>query len=669
MQSKKSFFNRALFKKNISRTWIIGLLYLILLLLMQPVQLVINMANFDTAYYYQPGYTKAMLIYELLSNTSVGLITCIVAIVVTGITFWYLFFKRDSYMIHAFPVSRKSLFFTGLASSAVITICPLIINAVVLTIVSAAEKAYAFDGIWYWTLIATVSTLLFLSISVFSLMTSGQVATAVIFYFIFNFLYALMEIAFRLTASMLLFGMNDSLSGFQINPLTPSLFIDGNGYGKVNLAFQTLYNEMGDLKSYTVAFNGSKYLVIYAIAAVVITAIAYVLYVFKKNETVHDFISVPWLKPVFTVGMSFFISMVAGAAVASMVDAVKYQTYSSRFAIAIISMLIIGAILFYATQMLIEKTLRVFSAKKFGFMVGYSVAALAFMICLRNDVFNVEDKVPAADEIQWVGMNATYPMVFSDPEEINSVRELHKKFLKDKTELRDVNVIYKDVPGAVLNIRYKLKNGKWIYRSYSVVDPDDSAVSPEYVTAVKPIEDYLNNPNRIKKHVIGNIWDNCTVTDMSFSSYYWDEAISDFSTNYESFDYLSEREKQDKFGRVYKAVLKDIDEGKIFTTDFGSADYYGPESDYLYNDFSFTIKNTSTEYFSDEDTFWGYDYYDPRYEQSIFARLTFDCTNTLKALKDEGFYSDDAGLLTSREYNKRMGYDNESDGPITIYNN
>ncbi len=106
----------------------------------------------------------------------------------------------------------------------------------------------------------------------------------------------------------------------------------------------------------------------------------------------------------------------------------------------------------------------------------------------------------------------------------------------------------------------------------------------------------------------------------------------------------------------------------MFTTDFGSADYYGPESDYLYNDFSFSIKNTSTEYFSDEDTFWGYDYYDPRYEQSIFARLTFDCTNTLKALKDEGFYSDDAGLLTSREYNKRMGYDNESDGPITIYN-
>ena len=47
MQSKTSFLNMALFKKNISRTWIAGLLYFVLLLLMLPVFFVINTANIN----------------------------------------------------------------------------------------------------------------------------------------------------------------------------------------------------------------------------------------------------------------------------------------------------------------------------------------------------------------------------------------------------------------------------------------------------------------------------------------------------------------------------------------------------------------------------------------------------------------------------------------------
>ena len=47
MQSKTSFFNLALFKKNISRTWIVGLLYFIILLILIPIMLIMDLANFD----------------------------------------------------------------------------------------------------------------------------------------------------------------------------------------------------------------------------------------------------------------------------------------------------------------------------------------------------------------------------------------------------------------------------------------------------------------------------------------------------------------------------------------------------------------------------------------------------------------------------------------------
>ena len=652
MQSKTSFFNRALYKKNISRTWIVGLLYLIVLLLRFPVSFVIGMSDFENSWYAETGYTKAMVLLENLSYTNTGYFAAIITIIVAAITFRYMFSKRDNFMMHGFPVTRKSLYFTGIISSLAVTLVPVIINAIIMTAVAAAEKAYAFDGIWFLTLDICVSTVLFMSIAMFALMSSGQIVTAVIFYIIYNYLYLLMEYAFRLTAGILLFGMGEAPSTMDYTPLTPVEYIDQN----CGIITTVLYDNMGNVRSFSYELIGFKYLCIYFVVALIIFAVAFYMYKVKKLETVQDFISVPVLKPIFTIGMSFFVSMVAGAFVAGMVEAVKYQTYSARFAIAIVSTLIIGAIIFYATQMLIEKTLRVFSAKTFTFMLGYSIMALVVMIGMRCDVLKIENKIPKAEDIAWVGIRSSYTMVFSDEEEINSVRELHKNFLDDKKELRDVNVLYSDVPGGTYTIKYKLKNGKVVTRTYNVVDTESDQVSATYLAATEPIVDYLNNPTRIKQHVIGNIWNNCDVTEMSFTYYVFNEDLQDFDGYSERFEYLNDKEKAKKFNKVYEAFLKDIDEGHVFVTRFN--DYISDE-DNLFNDFNFTVYNKDIPYFSDEQAFWGWGDDDAFYNQSIYAQLNRDCVNTLKALKEAEFYTDDSQVLTYEEYDKMMGYDDE----------
>ena len=101
--------------------------------------------------------------------------------------------------------------------------------------------------------------------------------------------------------------------------------------------------------------------------------------------------------------------------------------------------------------MMIEKTIRVFSAKKAMYCAGYSVAALAVLLCLRFDVFKVENRVPKASEVAWVGIESQYTMVFTSEDEINTAISLHKNFLADKKELRDVNVKYEDVDGTYIN--------------------------------------------------------------------------------------------------------------------------------------------------------------------------------------------------------------------------
>ncbi len=651
MQSKTSFFNKALFKKNLSRTWIVGLLYFIFLVISLPISYIIQVADFENTWEFSSGYTKQIMLYSKFTNMPAGGMACVISIIVAGITFWYLFNKRDNYMMHSFPVSRRSLYFTGLLSSLLVTIVPVVLNSIITSIVAIAEGAYAFDAIWYWTLVVIVSTCLFLSIAMFALMSSGQIITAIIFYWIFNYLYGMIQVAFSMTASTLLFGLGNAMGNMDYSPLSPVLYITRN----CRVYTTSTADDYGVLQTFSYEFLGIKYLVIYAIAAIVITIIAYQMYRFKKLETVHDFISAPFLKPIFTVGMSFFISMVAGSMVAAMVDAAKLQTYNAKFVIAIVSALIIGVIIFYATQMMIEKTVRVFKLKRFGFCLLYSIASFAVLMCIRMDVFKVEDRVPDGDEIEWVGISANYVMVFSDEDEINTIRELHKNFLADKKELRDVNLTYSQVDGSMLSIKYKLKNGKYVYREYSVVDTQSDQVSAEYVAATEPIVDFLNVPTRIKEHILGNIWDNCDVTEMSFSEYTYDPELNDYIYSYEDFGNYTENELKAINKKVYEAFLKDIDEGNALQTSFKSMNYSADEN--LYNDFSFTIQNKQVPYFSDEDTYWNYEYGTMEtFERPIYPSLSINCTNTLQALYDQGYYTSEDQIVTWGEYYNNLGY-------------
>ena len=476
-----------------------------------------------------------------------------------------------------------------------------------------------------------------------------------------------------MTASLLMFGMGEAMNGINFNMLTPLYFIPVNT--RINSSIET--DDMSSrVISFEHTFEGATYLAIYAVVAVVIILISYVLYKKKKLETVQDFIAVPFMKPVFSVGMSFFISMVAGAFVAGMIEAVRPLSYNVKYTIAIASAIVIGVIIYFATKMLIEKTLRVFTAKKLIYACIYSIAAVTVLLCMRFDVVNIEDKVPDASDIKWAGINNRYTMVFTDADEIETVRELHQNFLADKKELRDVNIIYPETSGTTYTIRYKLNNGNIIIRNYSVVDTKAKAVSAEYVAATQPILDFINDPGRIKEHIIGNIWNTGEISDMSFTAMKYNSQREDFDWNNNTFDELSSKEKKEKFGNVYKALLKDIDAGKVFVQSFSGGDYsYEDSQQYtLYNDFSFTIEDKNTPYFSDEETFWDYgDYFQkyPRYEQTIWVALTKDCIDTLNALKEAGFYESDDEVITYGEFNKIMGLEDEPydglDGGVDDY--
>ena len=660
MQSKTSFFNRALFKKNISRTWIAGLLYFVLLLLILPVFYIINTASSmgEDDWYTQMGYTMEMRLYEHMAYIPTTAFAMIIAIIVTGITFWYLFNRRDSYMMHAFPVSRKSMYFTGILSSLTVSLTPVVLVSVIMTIAAAAQGAKGISCIWYWAFLVVVSTLLFTAIAIFSLMITGQLVTGIIFYFIFNFLYLMMEIAFRITASLLIYGLGNAMSGINYKIWTPSLYIQDNAKIVSNVIMDDMYEHVVGFEHQLI---GAHIMAGYGIFAIVLIILTYQLYRFKKLETVLDFISVPFVKPIFSIGMSFFISMVAGAFIAGMIEALTPLTYDARYTIAIASALVIGAIIYFATQMLIEKTLRVFCMKKAMHCAIYSLAAFGVLLCMRLDVLGIENRVPKLNDVVWAGIQIDQTMVFTDEMEIEALRQLHQNFLTDKKELRNINYNFPDVDGKTFTLKYKLKNGDVVIRDYPVINTEAEVVSSEYLAATQPILDFVNNTGRIKQHIIGNIWNDCEITQMDFSVIVQDDV--DYGFDYRSFDELSTKEKKEKYKRVYDEFLKDVDAGKVFQQDFAGYDYKYQQNkeNVLYNSFDFTVHNDNVEYFSDQETFWDSPYGSNQsvmHEQNIYVDLNLNCTNTLKALKDEGFYSSDDDLITNYEFSKKYE-DNE----------
>lgn len=640
MQSKTSFFNKTIWKKNLGRSWALGLLWFIILCYAQPIQYFILLSDRTNTTVRNYG-TNYVLLDALTYFPAVSVVAAVFAIVAAMLSFYYLFQKRDNYMMHSFPVSRKALFFSGLGTILPVMILPILLKTVIMLVMALATGAGFMNVILYKMLIEITAVVIFTGIALFSLMISGQAITAVVFYFIFNFMFEIMKYILNLFVSTLMFGMGwTEFTDSSASIFTPIFYI----YSKCTVGMNVEWSETGEkLLSLSASLNGSKELVAYILVGLLLMAIAYVLYQRKQLETVHDFITVMPMKWVFTVGISFFVAMVLSLFTITAISNSFHFTYVSYFATAIILTLLYGVIVFFITQMMIEKTVRVFDKKKVISCAIYSGAALVILLTLRLDIWNIENYVPDADEVEWAGYSQNYTQVYTDEENIQKLIDVHKAVIADKKDMRDMSFLSnEDIETNAVTIRYKLKNGKTISRRYYFESTDEENLSQQYLDLTQQYLALVNDPDNIKEHIIGNIWNDCQVTDMYYTTAY------DEDDNAETVDLsdLSEAERFTAYHAVYEAVLKDIDAGNVLQETLGDYEYENLPQ------LSFTISNEKEAYSSDENKFYNFDYdsddyvvlnYSTAYsstagsQMSVYVEINKNCTNTKKALEKYGF--------------------------------
>ncbi|SBW12614.1 conserved membrane hypothetical protein [uncultured Eubacteriales bacterium] len=619
MRSVKSCFNSTLFRKNIARFWPIWGSYLVLWLLM-PLMILNN------------GWDPEVPLQLLNFGVGVALIygaACAMAV------FSYLYNNRSVQLMHSLPVTREGLFLTNYLSGLSFLLVPHVV-VFFLTLLAGGHQSPS--TVVLWLAAESLVCLFFYSFAVFCSMFTGNLLALPVFYGILNFLVMGVSTVVGSLLQELLFGFwGTTWIDTVVNWFTPA----------VTLMRGELYDTTASGIYYLVHMPA---ILLYALVGVVLTAAALLLYRKRRLEAAGDIVSVRQVRPVFKYGVAFCSAVAVGSWFYTQFNGIFP---AQRWAI-LIPLILWGAVGYYAADMLLKKSFRVFSRSWKG-LLAFSLVLVAAYVITDLDLFGFNDP-PKRSEVASVTFygisSAPYDtgshsvLTLTDSSDIDAVLQLHGVISANKNTLRaeTARIAYNNYDtfwqeGTLsdgtaadlqhtattdLMLRYTLTDGREIRREYRLPLYADDLADPGSVTAL--LDDFLNRPTTLEQSYWGDLKAGASLAYTSLSIY--DASLQSYSTV--AIPDQADREK------LLAAVQADMAAGRIGRR-YLLEDAERYENCY-YNDLDFSF--FATDISGDWST-------------TITVTLQTTSTETLKVLRELG-YSDDQ-LVTWAEQLRRDG--------------
>lgn len=437
MMSGKSCFKPSwpLMRKDITRFWPIWASYLAIWTLILPVRLVhIFRSSSGVEALARQSESARQLI--LSSAQMTGVLLAFAYGLICAMAVWsYLTAARSVSLYHALPVTRESAFVSHWLTGLSFTVVPSGIIALLTWLCAAACGSPGLGRVvLYWLGAVCLQQLLFFCIGTFTAMLTGSLPGLAALYPMLNLAVYICEVLVDSTAVLFMRGVNDISPRLTVLSPVVQLVSLGNAYWDPALSSP---------------FEGLQYplLLCYAGAALVLSALALLLYRKRASESAGDMVALPLLRPVFQVCCALGCSLILG-----WFFWVLLFQQAEAWVSLLCSLLLGGMIGWFAAAMLLKKSFRVFVKKQWLGLIAFSLAICIAVLLLVLDVFGIVSRVPEPSQLRSAQLRSGGVTVqLTEEESFSQLTALHRALLQEP-----------EGSGS--------KYDQWVYISYTLND-------------------------------------------------------------------------------------------------------------------------------------------------------------------------------------------------------
>ena len=530
----RSFYNPALLRSDLRRTWPLLGAYTLLWVLILPLHLLRELTESD------PEFVADNIRFVLEdAHAATTWINVFAGLIFAASLFSYLTSTRATYGLHSLPASRGCQFRTHVLCGVGGVLCGNVLTTV-LALLAQLGSGVNWGRTLSWLVCSTVSFLLFFAIGVLCCMLCGWLPAVIVAYGAANGGVVLVQMLVNMLRQIFYLSFNDSLLNFGADHpviwLTPVLRLQASMNNVALYAREAEVDTSGRWLT----------LLVYGIAAVVLLLGSCVLYRLRRSERSGDTLAFRPLQPVVRWAAGLLGGLGLGIVFAAIVSTMD------DFALLLGCSLLMGFACMTGAQMLIAKTPRVFK-KLWPELLALWLVIAAICGCMDNDVFGYERRIPKPEQVVTVAVNANRwgSCATSDPDEIDAVLQAHAYLQKNSGEASDNT-------GTSIILTYALKDGSTLSRVYHMEDRDRPGILPLLETDSFRRSVVMDTPDVMRPDNQGSPAPELKAQDLRTG--YWD------------YDGQQEELTQEQAQALYAAILDDAAAMDMTTVDLNESD-------------------------------------------------------------------------------------------------
>lgn len=473
-----------LFKEGIKKCWILPLILTIVLALMVPIYILTqkdtinegakNFEQLDTtaANLEQPVELNLTGAYKELAGATIiynpyVMLTILILPIVLGVQLFGSSKKNKNRLadfIQEKGLNKNIVYRTNILTGIVLSIAPILVSAILLILI----KLFAGMGDYItvkvllnWISIGIFASILFFVFTALVGFITKNRVLQVLYTYGLLFIPVFLVYLFEIFMTKVIYGFPGFTTGvIEFLNQVPAI--------KVCQMFTTQY------VNYTLAHAVNLwYVLVYLIITAIIIYIGQKLIKYElakpenqeKLQKVGDKIfKYIWI---FALGMLLYVAFML--------------SYSNSL-VSILTVVALYLIVYILKEVITKKNIKAILNGKHYYIMSAVVVVL--VVLLSSDLFGYEKSIPNIEEIEYMTYTAAYPnktgeIEFRNEESIKNLIEKHKNFILEKNVAKDITTD----KYTKIYLQYKLKNGKYVVRSYETILPVDEPLfaTEEYI--------------------------------------------------------------------------------------------------------------------------------------------------------------------------------------------